>query len=162
VRVMRCGVCHTDLHLWEGYFDWWRQEIPHQGPRARCAIPSGTSLRRVEAAGPTQTSRSAQRHRLSWIGCGACAVCRGRPGQLLSRAALHRAGKPAPTRRISWCRTRGISSRPRVWIRLCGDARLLGPHRLQRRQEAAAAAADDWVAVIAAGPRLIGIASSRS
>jgi len=22
VRVTRSGVCHSDLHIWEGYFDW--------------------------------------------------------------------------------------------------------------------------------------------
>ncbi|HEX9474437.1 MAG TPA: alcohol dehydrogenase catalytic domain-containing protein [Steroidobacteraceae bacterium] len=22
VRITRSGVCHSDLHIWEGYFDW--------------------------------------------------------------------------------------------------------------------------------------------
>ena len=22
IRIMRCGVCHSDLHIWDGYFDW--------------------------------------------------------------------------------------------------------------------------------------------
>ena len=22
VRITRSGVCHSDLHIWQGYFDW--------------------------------------------------------------------------------------------------------------------------------------------
>ncbi len=79
LRVEACGVCHSDLHVWDGYFDL--------GNGKRLDLSSGRTLPftlgheivgRVVAAGPRA---SAERIGESfviypWIGCGNCAICR--------------------------------------------------------------------------------------
>ncbi len=79
VRITRCGVCHSDLHMQDGYFLLGEDKkldvragralpftlgheiagvIEHVGPHAQDAMPG-----RAVAVYP-------------WIGCGACPACR--------------------------------------------------------------------------------------
>jgi propanol-preferring alcohol dehydrogenase len=79
VRVERCGVCHSDLHIQDGYFNL--------GAGRRLDITAGRTLPftlgheiagHVEAAGP-QAEDAAPQRRVAvypWIGCGACPACR--------------------------------------------------------------------------------------
>jgi alcohol dehydrogenase len=78
VRIERCGVCHSDVHLQDGYFG--------MGPDKRLDITAGRRLPftlgheiagRVERAGP-QADVAAGRPVavFPWIGCGTCAACR--------------------------------------------------------------------------------------
>ncbi|HMA90677.1 MAG TPA: alcohol dehydrogenase [Burkholderiales bacterium] len=84
VRVTRAGVCHSDLHIWDGYFDWGggkRFYVKERGcvpPFTLGHEPFGV----VEALGPA-AARTAKNLRVGqkrlvypWIGCGKCAVCK--------------------------------------------------------------------------------------
>lgn len=79
VRVERCGVCHSDLHIHDGYF------LLSEGKKlditANRSLPftlgheiAGT----IERAGPEADGAVAGRKVVvfPWIGCGTCAVCR--------------------------------------------------------------------------------------
>jgi alcohol dehydrogenase, propanol-preferring len=80
VRVTRSGVCHSDLHIWDGYFDWGggkRFYVKDRGcvpPFTLGHEPFGV----VEALGPEAQGLvplGAKRVIYPWIGCGKCAVC---------------------------------------------------------------------------------------
>ena len=78
LKVNACGVCHSDLHIWEGHFDLGggRQLDIRQGiglPRALGHEIAGT----VVAVGPdVRDVRPGDRRVVyPWIGCGECARC---------------------------------------------------------------------------------------
>jgi len=85
VRITRSGVCHSDLHIWEGYFDWGggkRFYVKERGcvpPFTMGHEPFGV----VEAVGPRVPKGKGgvkvgqKRLVYPWIGCGKCAVCKG-------------------------------------------------------------------------------------
>jgi len=90
VRVTRCGVCHSDLHIWDGYFDLGGGKRFYVKDRG--CIPPFTlghePFGRVEAVGPEATGVAVGEARLvyPWIGCGTCAVCEaGRENYCLSQ-----------------------------------------------------------------------------
>lgn len=80
VRVTRAGVCHSDLHIWDGYFDWGggkRFYVKERGcvpPFTLGHEPFGV----VEALGPRAKGVKVGQKRLvfPWIGCGKCPVCK--------------------------------------------------------------------------------------
>jgi D-arabinose 1-dehydrogenase-like Zn-dependent alcohol dehydrogenase len=80
VRVTRSGVCHSDLHIWDGYFDLGggkRFYVKERGcvpPFTLGHEPFGV----VEALGPKAKGVKVGQKRLvfPWIGCGKCAVCK--------------------------------------------------------------------------------------
>jgi D-arabinose 1-dehydrogenase-like Zn-dependent alcohol dehydrogenase len=80
VRVTRAGVCHSDLHIWDGYFDLGggkRFYVKERGcvpPFTLGHEPFGV----VEAVGPRARGVKVGQKRLvyPWIGCGKCAVCK--------------------------------------------------------------------------------------
>jgi len=80
VRVTRSGVCHSDLHIWEGYFDLGggkRFYVKERGcvpPFTLGHEPFGI----VEKLGPRAKGVKVGQKRLihPWIGCGKCAVCK--------------------------------------------------------------------------------------
>jgi len=80
VRVTRAGVCHSDLHIWDGYFDLGggkRFYVRDRGcvpPFTLGHEPSGI----VEALGAKAKGAKIGQRRLvyPWIGCGKCAVCK--------------------------------------------------------------------------------------
>jgi D-arabinose 1-dehydrogenase-like Zn-dependent alcohol dehydrogenase len=79
VRVERCGVCHSDLHMQDGYFSL--------GGDKRLDVTAGRALPFtlgheiagvVEAAGE-EAGRAIVGRSVAvfpWIGCGSCAACR--------------------------------------------------------------------------------------
>ena len=78
LRVEACGVCHSDVHLWEGHFDL--------GGGNRLDVTRGRTLPftfgheivgEVVAAGPEARGVAAGQPRVAypWIGCGSCPVC---------------------------------------------------------------------------------------
>jgi D-arabinose 1-dehydrogenase-like Zn-dependent alcohol dehydrogenase len=79
VRVTRSGVCHSDLHIWDGYFDLGGGKKFYVKDRG--CIPPFTLGHEpygvVEALGPAATGVSVGQKKLvyPWIGCGQCAVC---------------------------------------------------------------------------------------
>ena len=80
VRITRSGVCHSDLHIWDGYFDLGvgkRFYVKDRGcipPFTPGHEPFGV----VEALGPRAKGVKVGDKRLvyPWIGCGKCAVCK--------------------------------------------------------------------------------------
>ena len=80
VRITRSGVCHSDLHIWDGYFDWGggkRFYVKDRGcvpPFTLGHEPFGV----VEALGPRAKGVKVGQKRIvyPWIGCGKCAVCK--------------------------------------------------------------------------------------
>jgi alcohol dehydrogenase len=78
VRIARCGVCHSDLHMQDGYFllgDGKQLDV-----RAGRTLPFtlGHEIAgQVEAAGPqANIAISAMVAVYPWIGCGQCAACK--------------------------------------------------------------------------------------
>ena len=80
MRITRAGVCHSDLHIWDGYFDLGggkRFYVKERGcvpPFTLGHEPFGI----VEALGPKAKGVKVGQKRLihPWIGCGKCAVCK--------------------------------------------------------------------------------------
>ena len=80
VRVTRSGVCHSDLHIWDGYFDLGggkRFYVKDRGcipPFTLGHEPFGV----IEAMGPKAKGVKVGQKRIvfPWIGCGKCAVCK--------------------------------------------------------------------------------------
>ncbi|MEK6243883.1 MAG: alcohol dehydrogenase [Pseudomonadota bacterium] len=80
VRITRSGVCHSDLHIWDGYFDWGggkRFYVKERGcipPFTLGHEPFGV----VEAFGPKAKNVRIGQKRIvfPWIGCGKCAICK--------------------------------------------------------------------------------------
>ena len=80
MRITRSGVCHSDLHIWEGYFDLGggkRFYVKERGcvpPFTLGHEPFGV----VEALGPKARGVRVGQKRLiyPWIGCGKCPVCK--------------------------------------------------------------------------------------
>jgi alcohol dehydrogenase/propanol-preferring alcohol dehydrogenase len=78
VRVGSCGVCHSDVHLHDGYFDLGgdaRLDMTRalQPPRTLGHEIAGT----VVAVGPEATGVQLGERRVvyPWIGCGSCSLC---------------------------------------------------------------------------------------
>jgi D-arabinose 1-dehydrogenase-like Zn-dependent alcohol dehydrogenase len=80
VRVTRSGVCHSDLHIWDGYFDLGGGKkffVKDRGcvpPFTLGHEPFGV----VEALGPGAKGVAVGQKKLvyPWIGCGTCAMCK--------------------------------------------------------------------------------------
>jgi D-arabinose 1-dehydrogenase-like Zn-dependent alcohol dehydrogenase len=80
MRITRSGVCHSDLHIWDGYFDLGggkRFYVKERGcvpPFTPGHEPFGV----VEALGRRARGVKVGQKRLiyPWIGCGKCAVCK--------------------------------------------------------------------------------------
>lgn len=78
VRIERCGVCHSDLHMQDGYFALGGDK--KLDVRAGRTLPftlgheiAGT----VEGAGPNADTKSGAGVAVyPWIGCGQCAACK--------------------------------------------------------------------------------------
>lgn len=79
VRMTRAGVCHSDLHIWDGYFDLGagkRFYVKDRGcvpPFTMGHEPFGI----VEALGPKAKGVRVGQKRIvfPWIGCGKCPMC---------------------------------------------------------------------------------------
>lgn len=79
IKVTHCGVCHSDLHFWEGFYDLGggkRFNISERGVKLPRAI-GHEILGTVEKLGP-QTEEiplHARRIVYPWVGCGKCRRC---------------------------------------------------------------------------------------
>jgi D-arabinose 1-dehydrogenase-like Zn-dependent alcohol dehydrogenase len=82
VRITRSGVCHSDLHIWDGYFDWGggkRFYVKDRGcvpPFTLGHEPYGV----VEALGPDATGVAVGSKRVVRGSAAASARC-ARPGR---------------------------------------------------------------------------------
>src|SRR6202012_4942156 len=80
IKVVAAGVCHSDLHIWEGGYDLGhgkRLSLKDRGINLPLTMGHETAGR-VVALGPEAQGVSIGKTYLvyPWIGCGQCAVCR--------------------------------------------------------------------------------------
>lgn len=79
VRVTACGVCHTDVHLWHGYFDLGDGEKATLASRGvELPFTMGHEvIGEVAALGPDARDVAVGDRRVvfPWIGCGNCDAC---------------------------------------------------------------------------------------
>lgn len=79
LRITASGICHSDLHIWDGYFDLGegrRAELAKLG--AKLPLTLGHEIVGVvEAVGPDVqgVEIGAPRVAFPWIGCNHCPVC---------------------------------------------------------------------------------------
>lgn len=89
VKIDACGVCHSDLHIWEGFFDL--------GGGNRISMDRGIELPftlgheivgEVVAVGPDAEGAAIGDRRIvyPWIGCGECTVCKADQELLCARS----------------------------------------------------------------------------
>src|ERR1700726_521710 len=86
LRMLAAGVCHSDLHIWDGWYDLGggrRLSVKDRG-----LVPPLTMgheiVGEVAALGPEASGVKVGDKRLAhpWIGCGSCAICRRGQEQL--------------------------------------------------------------------------------
>src|SRR5882724_2733805 len=78
VRISRCGVCHSDVHLQDGYFALGGdKKLDVTGGRPLPFTLGHEIAGVVEQAGPEADVATGQSFAVfPWIGCGQCAACR--------------------------------------------------------------------------------------
>jgi D-arabinose 1-dehydrogenase-like Zn-dependent alcohol dehydrogenase len=86
LRVTAAGVCHSDLHILDGYFDLGggkRLSMEERGMKLPHTLGHET-VGEVVAAGPGATGVAPGASYLvyPWIGCGDCGICRAGEEQL--------------------------------------------------------------------------------
>ena len=79
VRVDACGVCHSDLHMWEGFFDLGggnKLELTSSGVELPFTM-GHEIVGEVVALGPDATDAAIGDKRViyPWMGCGKCDLC---------------------------------------------------------------------------------------
>ncbi len=80
LRIKAAGVCHTDLHLWDGYYDLGSGRKLYMSERG-VTLPltmGHENVGEVVAVGPAAQGVAVGDVMLAypWIGCGQCMVCR--------------------------------------------------------------------------------------
>ncbi|MFT3812475.1 MAG: alcohol dehydrogenase [Acidovorax sp.] len=79
VRVKAAGLCHSDLHLWEGYYDLGggkKLMLSDRGIKLPLTLSHeicGEAVAAGPGAGPVPLGAPVVVH--PWIGCGQCALC---------------------------------------------------------------------------------------
>jgi alcohol dehydrogenase len=79
IRIERCGVCHSDLHMQDGYFALGDGKTLDVREGRMLPFTLGHEIAGVvERTGPDATSVAigAKVAVYPWIGCGACAACK--------------------------------------------------------------------------------------
>ena len=79
LEVTHCGVCHSDLHVWEGKYDLGGGQIMSLKDRG-VTLPLALGheiVGRVVRLGPDATGVAVGARRIvyPWVGCGTCAAC---------------------------------------------------------------------------------------
>lgn len=79
VRIGASGVCHSDLHIWEGFFDLGggkRLEVISRGMKLPHTLGHEIAGEVIAAGPQAEGVRPGQRFVVyPWIGCGTCAAC---------------------------------------------------------------------------------------
>ena len=78
IRVRACGLCHSDLHLWQGYFEMGGgRRLDVRAVRELPFTLGHEIVGEVAAAGPDAEDVDIGDARVvfPWIGCGACGFC---------------------------------------------------------------------------------------
>lgn len=90
VRIERCGVCHSDLHMYDGYFKLTGDKKLDISAGRPLPFTLGHEIAgRIERAGlDADVTPGAAVAVYPWIGCGTCAACR-RGEENLCSASRH-------------------------------------------------------------------------
>lgn len=78
LRIDACGVCHSDVHLWHGFFEMGGgRRLDVRAVRELPFTLGHEIVGEVVAAGPEADGATVGDRRVvfPWIGCGACRVC---------------------------------------------------------------------------------------
>jgi alcohol dehydrogenase, propanol-preferring len=80
LRVVAAGVCHSDLHIWDGYYELGggkRLNLSERGIKLPLTM-GHENVGDVVAVGPGATGVKVGERKLAhpWMGCGECKVCR--------------------------------------------------------------------------------------
>ena len=91
LEVTHCGVCHSDLHVWEGYWDLGggrRMTLRERGVTLPLAM-GHEIVGRVIARGPDASgvAEGDQRIVYPWVGCGLCCACRAEQDHMCATPA---------------------------------------------------------------------------
>jgi alcohol dehydrogenase, propanol-preferring len=86
LKVVAAGVCHSDLHIWEGYYDIGggkRLKLADRGVKLPLTM-GHENVGEVVAVGSGATGVKVGERRLvhPWLGCGECTVCKRGDEQL--------------------------------------------------------------------------------
>jgi len=99
LRVIAAGVCHSDLHIWDGYYDvGGGQKLRLQDRGVKLPLTMGhENVGEIVAKGPDAKGVSVGDVRLihPWMGCGECVVCRRGEENLCVKpcsVGIHRGG----------------------------------------------------------------------
>ncbi|TNE35534.1 MAG: zinc-binding dehydrogenase [Alphaproteobacteria bacterium] len=79
MKIDACGVCHSDLHIWEGYFDLGNGQKMDLLTRMSLPFTLGHEVvGEVAALGPDAEGVEVGEKYIifPWIGCGECSVCK--------------------------------------------------------------------------------------
>jgi D-arabinose 1-dehydrogenase-like Zn-dependent alcohol dehydrogenase len=78
LRVAACGVCHSDLHVWQGFFDLGGGRRQSFAGGIRLPFTMGHEIvGTIVAVGPdADIAVGARRVVFPWLGCGTCDMCR--------------------------------------------------------------------------------------
>lgn len=79
IRISHCGVCHSDIHMHDGYFDLGGGRQLDVRPGRELPFTLGHEIAgHVAAAGPDAAGVSEGEHYAvyPWMGCGECSLCR--------------------------------------------------------------------------------------
>lgn len=89
IDVTHCGVCHSDLHFWDGEYDMGGGQVMRLTDRGVTLprAPGHEVVGRVSAIGPEVRGVAVGDRRIvyPWIGCGDCAMCRAGDDNLCSK-----------------------------------------------------------------------------
>ena len=98
LQVTAAGICHSDIHFWEGVYDIGGGKVMRLTDRGlKLPLTLGhENVGRVVAVGPEVSGVTIGDERLvyPWIGCGACAVCRRGDEQLCLKPQFVGAFRP--------------------------------------------------------------------
>ena len=80
LKVIAAGICHSDLHIWEGYYDLGggkRLKLVDRGVKLPLTM-GHENVGEVVAVGPDAKGVKVGDRRLvqPWLGCGECAICK--------------------------------------------------------------------------------------
>lgn len=90
IEVTHCGVCHSDLHIWEGYYDLGggqRMTLKDRGVNLPLAM-GHEIVGRVAKLGPDAKGVKIGDLRIvyPWLGCGACETCLNEDDNMCTKA----------------------------------------------------------------------------
>ncbi len=91
LEVTHCGVCHSDLHIWEGYYDvggGQKMSLKDRGVVLPLAM-GHEIVGRVVKLGPDATGVKVGDVRIvfPWLGCGTCETCLNEEDNMCVHAA---------------------------------------------------------------------------